>query len=217
MDTLNSERARFALAAARIGIWEWELESDVVTCSSTLAAAFGVSAEDVPTTSRAFFELVHPDDRVSLGEATARAIRDHKDLVSEFRTSSGGNVQWMEVHGRVTYDSDGKPLRVLGVNLNISDRKSLEQRVREAEVQGERLRILKATMRTVQDIVGNALMNLQLFRFDAEQFVPPQALEQFDKIVTETADKLKALGDLDHVVETDMAMGTGILYPSENT
>jgi PAS domain S-box-containing protein len=217
-DTLplhNDERVRFALASARIGVWEWELKSDRVKCSSTWAFAFGVDPKDVPTTGRAFFELVHSDDRQALGEASESAMRDRTDLAMEFRSiSPDGAVHWVETHGRVEYDPDGKPLRVLGVNINISDRKSLEEQVRHARGQAERLRTLKATMRTVQDIVGNALMSLQSFRFDAEQHVPPQSLEQFDQIISETAGKLKALADLEQVVETDMVMGPGIRYQS---
>jgi PAS domain S-box-containing protein len=221
-DELDSEeRVRFALAAARIGVWEWDPNSDSMRCSSTWASVFRIGPEDVPTTGRAFFELVHPEDRQSLGNATERAMRERIDLNTEFRSiSSDGAIHWVESHGRVAYDTDGNPLRVLGVNMNISERKSLEEQLRVARDQAERLRTLKATMRTVQDIVGNALTGLQLFRFHAEQHVPPRSLEQFDRIVTETADRLKALGDLDQVVETEMGMGTGIVYPStprENT
>src|SRR5688572_5411275 len=61
----RDDRMRFALAAARIGVWEWDLISDHVTWSSATAAAFGVSPEHVPMSGRAFFELIHPDDRQS--------------------------------------------------------------------------------------------------------------------------------------------------------
>jgi len=108
-------------------------------------------------------------------------------------------------------------LRVLGVNTDVTQRQSLEQQLREAHVQVSRVNVLKATMRTVQDIVSNALNSLQRFRLDAEEHVSPKSLELFDKIIAETAAKLKALGDLEHVVETDMALGTGISYQSRPT
>jgi hypothetical protein len=52
-----------ALAAARMGIWEWDLNSDAVKWSSATVLAHGLTPETVPTTGRAAFELVHPDDR----------------------------------------------------------------------------------------------------------------------------------------------------------
>jgi fumarate reductase subunit D len=92
------------------------------------------------------------------------------------------------------------------------DRAVTRQRGHEAQLQAEQLRVLKATMRTVQDIVSNALMSLYMFRTEAEPNVTPQALELFDHIIADTSAKLKALGDLEKVIETDMAMGAGIEY-----
>ena len=207
------DRVRFALDAARMGVFEWDVNSDVLTWSSE--TGLGLSPEEAPASGRAFFEHVHPDDRSALGEIRDRALREGADAVSEFRTiSSDGVVHWVHAHGRVVHDVDGKPLRVLGVNTDITYRRSLEEQLREAHVQVERLRILKATMRTVQDIVSNALMSLQLFRVEAEPHVSSQSLDLFDRIISETAAKLKALGDLEHVTETDMEMGAGIDYQS---
>jgi hypothetical protein len=92
------------------------------------------------------------------------------------------------------------------------DRVIARRRALEVRLQAEQLRTLKATMRTVQDIVSNALMSLYMFRMEAEPNVSPHALELFDHIVGDTSAKLKALGDLTHVTEVDMAIGTGIEY-----
>ena len=81
------------------------------------------------------------------------------------------------------------------------------------EIQLQRLRVFKATIRTVQDIVNNLLSNLQLVHFEAENQLPPEMLALVDRIVEEAAAKLKALGDLETVKEKEMAMGLGIDYP----
>jgi hypothetical protein len=86
------------------------------------------------------------------------------------------------------------------------------QRTHEAQLQAGRLSVLRATMRTVQDIIGNALMSLYLFRADAEPNVSAESLALFDGIITETAAKLKATADLENVVEARMAIGTGVDY-----
>ena len=206
-----------ALAAARMGIWEWDLNSDAVRWSTATVLAHGLTLETVPTSGRAAFELVHPDDRQHHQEVCDRAIRDGTDLFAEYRIVAADAVHWVQSRGRVTYDAAGKPCRMLGVNIEISDQKLLEEKLLQANVQGERLRILKATMRTVQDIVNNALMSLHMFRAEAEPNVSPQALELFDRIVRETAAQLKTLGDLEHVTETQMAMGPGIEYQSSQS
>jgi len=207
------ERVRFALAAANMGVFEWDVQSDTLTWSST--TGLGVRQEEAPPNGRAFFELVHPDDRQALSDSRDRALRDRTDAVSEFRTvSADGVVHWVQAHGRVVYAADGTPLRVLGVNTDITYRKSLEEQLREAQVHLERLRILKATMRTVQHIVTNALTSLHLFRTEAEPHVSSESLELFDRVIAETVAELTVLADLEHITETEMVMGTGIAYHS---
>jgi len=204
----GDELVRFALAAARMGVFEWDPNSDVLTWSSS-TTGLGLGPEDAPPSGRAFLELVHPDDRAALLETRARALRDRTDAVSEFRIlAPSGAIHWVQAHGRVVYDADGRPLRVLGVNTDVTQRQSLEDQL-EAQVQLARLSVLKAMMR-VQDIVTTALMSLQRLRFDADQHVPPTSLELFDRILAEVAAKLTALGEIPHVVETDMVMGPGI-------
>src|SRR6478752_7367710 len=103
---------------AHIGVWEWDLRTDGVRWCSTTAHAFGLTPETAPRTGRAFFALVHPEDRSALGERADRAIRDRTGLTTECRAiSADGRLRWIQVHGRVAYDSDGQARRVLGVNI----------------------------------------------------------------------------------------------------
>ncbi|MFQ5749916.1 MAG: hypothetical protein ACE5H3_10735 [Planctomycetota bacterium] len=80
------------------------------------------------------------------------------------------------------------------------------------EVQKERVKVLHATMRTVQDIVNNGLNNLQLVRMEAEEkkALDPETLSLMDEIILETSSKLNKLGSLESVSEVEMAIGTGV-------
>jgi hypothetical protein len=90
------------------------------------------------------------------------------------------------------------------------DRIVWRERRYEANLQAERLRVVQVTMRTVQDIVNNALNQLQLVRLEAEAHVTQDVLALFDGTIHETAAKLRELGDLETYVETQMAAGTGL-------
>jgi hypothetical protein len=81
---------------------------------------------------------------------------------------------------------------------------------REAEIQAQRLSVLKATLRTVQEIVNNAFNQLQLFRLDAEGLLPQESLTSYDDIVRGTVAKLRALGDLESTHETISPFGPRI-------
>jgi hypothetical protein len=83
------------------------------------------------------------------------------------------------------------------------------RRDHELEVQRQRLRVLKATMRTVQDIVNNALNGLVLMRLEGESGKPldRESLRLMDSIIYETSQKLKELGDLDDTPEREIDSG----------
>jgi hypothetical protein len=81
---------------------------------------------------------------------------------------------------------------------------------RRLQIESERVRVLKATMRTVHDIVGNSLNNLQLLRLEAEGFVSVQALSIFDDSIQSTMAQLRALTELDTFAEQPMAFGPGL-------
>ena len=77
------------------------------------------------------------------------------------------------------------------------------QKERHIELQEQRLRVLKATMTTVQDIVNNFLNNLVFFRLEAETkgALSENALRTMDSLIYETSAKLTALGELDSLPE----------------
>jgi hypothetical protein len=82
---------------------------------------------------------------------------------------------------------------------------------RRFEIEEQRLRVLKATMRTVQDLVNNFLQNMQLFRLEAEDGpLSLESLKLFDDLSSETSARLTALGNSKVVSEIQMASGTGI-------
>ena len=81
------------------------------------------------------------------------------------------------------------------------------------EMQFQRLRVFKATMRTVQEIVNDLLNGLQLVHAEAESELPPGMLTLVDRVIQDASRKLKTLGDLQTVEEKEMAMGPGIDYP----
>ena len=87
------------------------------------------------------------------------------------------------------------------------------RRDHELEIQRQRLRVLKATMRTVQDIVNNALNGLVLMRLEGESGKPldRESLRLMDSIIYETSQKLKELGDLDDTPEKEIDSGITVI------
>ena len=90
------------------------------------------------------------------------------------------------------------------------DRIVARQRMLEARLQAEQLRVLRVTMRTVQDLVNNSLNQLQLLRMEAQGYVSDETLTLFDETIRDTAAQLKALGNMETFAEKPMASGPGL-------
>jgi len=112
-------------------------------------------------------------------------------------------------------DSTGRVTGASSIARGIGNRKKAEAALKRLndEIQLQRMRVFKATIRTVQDIVNTLLNGFQLVRVEGEDHLPAELLTLVDQMVQEAGVKLKTLGDLETVNEKEMVIGMGIDYP----
>ena len=130
----NEERTTYALGAARMGLWELDTVSHELMWSPTMAAVFGLRADQAPTNVQGFLELIHPDDRQMVETSLSQAGRDGTDFKEEFRVVwPDGGAHWIAGRARMLPGGpDGLP-HWLGVGMDIGDRKALEAQFRQAQ------------------------------------------------------------------------------------
>ena len=127
------ERTEFAMRSAGVGIWELDLESGRLTWSDSLAPIFGLTPDRAPRSREAFLALVHPADRDGAERGLQKAVADRTGYDIEFRILwPDGSVHWLGTRARIVFDGD-RPLRVLGVAIDIDRQKSLEAQFRQAQ------------------------------------------------------------------------------------
>src|ERR1700686_2822685 len=130
----NEERTNFALGAARMGVWEIEFARNRMTWSDTMAPVFGLMPDHAPETSADFFQLIHSDDRPAARASIERAIAGEPDCIVEFRAIwPDSSAHWVHGRAQVSYDAGGKPLRLLGIAMDITDPKRVESELRTAK------------------------------------------------------------------------------------
>ncbi|TML10917.1 MAG: PAS domain S-box protein [Actinobacteria bacterium] len=128
------ERMRFALEAASVGVWEANLKTGVSYWSETCERMHGLAPGAFGSTMDAFVACIHPDDRDRITATIGKAVAEHQDAELEYQTQwPDGTVRRISSVGRITYDESGAPMRGAGVALDITDRRSLEDQLRQAQ------------------------------------------------------------------------------------
>jgi PAS domain S-box-containing protein len=122
----SEERLRFALDAASMGTWDWDLTTNQVTWSDNLAALHGLPDATFDGTFASYEREIHPDDRERVLESARRAIAEGVPHDVEYRiVAPDGTVRWVEGKGRVEFEN-GRPVRMSGVCVMATRRKEAE-------------------------------------------------------------------------------------------
>ena len=124
-----------AQAVAHIGSWVAELDgSGHLGWSAETHRIFGVPTGQFDGTSDAFFELVHPDDRDAVRAATAASLERDRPFDIEHRiVRPDGTVRWVQECGSLLRDMQGRPVRMIGTVQDVTDRRQLEDQLRQAQ------------------------------------------------------------------------------------
>jgi len=134
-ELLHTERERLALAltAGQMGAFEMDFVGNTLWWSPQMYALFGIPA-DFELTAERVLTLLHPADAQEFVRVRQQAIEQRRPFVFEFRVQRGDGTQpWLHLRGQASYDEHGKPLRSFGVVMDITERRQLEQMLRDAD------------------------------------------------------------------------------------
>ncbi len=130
----SEERLRLGLQAARMGTWDWNILENRIIWSSNMEALFGLAPGEFDGSYEQFVARLHPDDRDRVLDAINAAIATGANYDIEFRVLyPDGTIRWALSQGKVFYDASEQPIRMSGVDLDISDRKIAEAALLESE------------------------------------------------------------------------------------
>jgi|GEM_PF-674696 len=155
----NQERMTLAFDAAKVGFWDWNIVTGEQVWSANTKKQLGLP-EDCPTTFDVLMNAIHSDDRGVMQAAIKAAISDPGDYEVEYRTVwPDGSLHWRLARGRSYRDVTGKPVRMIGVNLDTDERKAGERRL---ELQGAALQAAANSI-VITDAKGIILWANQAF------------------------------------------------------
>jgi two-component system, cell cycle sensor histidine kinase and response regulator CckA len=130
----SEQRLVLAQSAAHLGVWHREWEEQVITFSEEYVRLYGLAPERTTLTHEEWLSLIHPDDRERV-QALVRDARERTHIFdAEFRVLwPDGSTHWQLAKGSVFLDDSGRPIRIAGVNMDITERKQAEVALCESE------------------------------------------------------------------------------------
>jgi PAS domain S-box-containing protein len=131
----NEERYRLVIKASNDGIWDWDLRTDDVYYSSRWKEMLGYADNESGNNAEAGLSKIHPDDLPKVKQL----IKDHLEKNKPFQHTSrffhkDGSARWIQVNGFALRDCDGQPYRLIGNHTDITDKKLVEDKLRESEL-----------------------------------------------------------------------------------
>ncbi|MGI0485841.1 PAS domain S-box protein [Pantanalinema rosaneae CENA516] len=160
---------QLALKVGRMGTWDWDMQTNTVTWSDGQFAIMGLQSNETSPSYEVWAKSVHPDDLAATEAVLQQAMQERTEFHHEYRTLwPDGSGHWTEARGRFTYNAAQQPTRMIGVLIDITERKQAEQ---EREQLLERERLARSQAEAVQQqlatIVDTSPIGLALL--DAEQ------------------------------------------------
>lgn len=123
----REERLRLAMEAGRMGAWDLNLHTGETTWDAKQYELFGRPVDRPLRRAEEFYDALHPDDRAQVQEAAQRAHRSGL-FSAEFRiVTPDGGIRWLSGQGATVTDEQGRPVRMVGINYDITERKRVEE------------------------------------------------------------------------------------------
>ena len=151
----SDDRLQLAIDAAGLGIWDWDVEQDRLVWDDSMYRLYGVRKDEFSGAIDAWSRCLVPEDMERATGDLDAALRGDRDFRSDFRVRRGdGAIRTIRAVGQTIRGSDGRPLRMVGINRDVTDltnaEREREQLVHELGERVKELRLLHATSRLLQ-------------------------------------------------------------------
>lgn len=128
------EKLNLALNAAMAGLWDRDFVTGKITWSRETFLLYGLDPAQDEASMATWQRVLHPDDLAMIRGSIKEAVTGHNDLYVDHRVIwPDGSNHWLKAIGKPSYDNEGRPLRISGIVIDITERKVQEVALRQSE------------------------------------------------------------------------------------
>lgn len=150
---VSQERLQLATQAARIGIWDWDIVHDALTWDDAMYDIYGCTRPAFTSSYQAWMECIHPDDRAHVAAEIRAACNGDHPYAAEFRIIwPDGSIRHLRSASQTFRSSDGKPLRMVGINHDVTEHHRIDAELKQHRDHLENL----VTQRTSELVAAKA-------------------------------------------------------------
>jgi len=132
---LLSERLILATRVAKLGIWDWDIVKNELVWDDGMYHLYNIVREDFAGAYEAWSSHIHPEDKAPTEKAIQAALSGEREFAPEFRIIwSDGSVHYLQASATTFRDSTGNPLRMVGINFDITQLHNAESSIRDNEI-----------------------------------------------------------------------------------
>lgn len=160
----SEERFRLAMEYAEIGTWDWDVTLDRITWNEQNFRLHGLPTQGIEPSFAVWRDCLYPADIAPAEQGFWQAVSTQGLYRTQYRVSwQDGTIHWLASRGRAVYSKLGHPIRVLGITLDISERKQAEQELQHAIEELTRLNRLKDDfLSTVSHELRTPMSNIKM-------------------------------------------------------
>lgn len=209
---ISELRLREAMQGTETGLWEWNPQTREVYLDPVWFTMLGYEPDTMPHTFETFEALVHPDDKDTvLNKISSLSEESRAQFDFEYRMhSSDKSYRWIHSKGRLlSKDQQGKPLRLIGIHTDITERKKSEQAIlnyqqRLKDLAGELTRTQERERRLIAtQLHDNVGQSLALMRIQLATALKQTHGRQLETILLEISDSLRqAVDDTRNIISS---------------
>jgi PAS domain S-box-containing protein len=135
-----NERISTATRASQVGIWDWDVKNNMLVWDEQMYALYGLKKDEFTGAFEAWVNGLHPDDKEFCLNETQIALGGKKEYDTEFRVVwPDGTVHIEKAKGEVFRDESGEPIRMIGINYDITEQKKKDEKIREKDQEFRKL------------------------------------------------------------------------------